>query len=106
MTIAHQFQLDENIEELVNLFMDDSYTVLYIRASTGRGNSEDVFEIRSTDSFNILHSFEIKDVVSAYHYSNGLLVIGSQFGNNQFLRFALNKPIFKSILSVYFFLYM
>lgn len=86
MTIAHQLQLDENVEELVNLYMDDFYTVLFIRSRCGRGPSEEIFEIRSTDSFTPLHSFSVQGVVSAYHYLNGLLVIGSRVANCQFLK--------------------
>ncbi|KAI9563474.1 hypothetical protein GHT06_010937 [Daphnia sinensis] len=86
MKIAHQLQLDENVEELVNLYMDDLYTVLFIRSRTGRGPSEEIFEVRSTDSFTPLHSFSVQGVVSAYHYLDGLLVIGTQVSNSQFLR--------------------
>ncbi len=86
MTIVHQLQLDENVEELVNLYMDDAYTILFICAITGRGQCEEVFEIRSTETFTPLHSIEVQDVVSAYHYLNGTLVIGSRQGHNQILR--------------------
>jgi hypothetical protein len=86
MTIAHQLQLDENVEELVNLYMDDFYTVLFIRSRTNRGPSEEMFEIRSTETFTPLHSFQVQGVVSAYHYLNGLLVIAKRIENHQFLR--------------------
>lgn len=89
MTIVHQLQLDENVEELVNLYMDDNFTVLFIRARTGRDHCEEIFEIRSTETFTPLHSIEIHDVVSAYHYLNGLLLIGSRHGNSQSLRYYL-----------------
>ncbi|EFX60617.1 hypothetical protein DAPPUDRAFT_307989 [Daphnia pulex] len=45
-----------------------------------------MFEIRSTESFTPLHSFPVQGIVSAYHYLNGLLVIGKRIGNSQFLR--------------------
>lgn len=91
MTIVHQLQLGENVEELVNLYMDDVYTILFMHAQTGHnenglGRYEEIFEIRSTETFTPLHSIEVHDIVSAYHYLNGLLVIGSRHGNTQILR--------------------
>lgn len=88
MTIVQQLQLDENVEELINLYMDDSFTVLCMRARTGRGQSNEMFEIRSTESFAPLHTIRIEHVVSAYHYLNGLLVVGSRPGNSQVLRYS------------------
>lgn len=97
MTVTQQIQLDESVEELVNLYMDDSFTVLFMRARSGRGQSTELFEIRSTESFIPLHSIEIEHVVSAYHYLNGLLVVGSRPGNSQVLRyivlFCLTTPL-------------
>lgn len=89
--IVHQLQLDDNVEELVNLYMDDLYTILFIRAQSGHHDNrldhyEEIFEIRSTETFTPLHSIEVHDIVSAYHYLNGLLVIGSRLGNTQTLR--------------------
>ena len=97
MTIVHQLQLDENVEELVNLYMDDVYTILFISTITGRGQCEEVFEIRSTESFLPLHCLEIQNAVCAYHYLNGRLVVGSRQGNSQILRRVFLSKIYLTI---------
>lgn len=86
VSIVHQLILEENVRYVYNVFLDDDYIVLHTRLTRVPGQNnrpEQKVEIRSTQTFQLLHSIPLSRGTLGFDYSNGLLIGGFEDANTQ-----------------------